>query len=74
MNPVILISIVLGALLLIMLVVGIVWAIASGFFGEDPRGRDPGLFGQFKLWGTGPEYVEFLRNKRKLLRRTRKKY
>jgi hypothetical protein len=73
-SPVIVISTVLGILLLAALVVGVARAVTSGFFGDEPGGRDPNLRGQFMLWGTGPKYIEFLQWKRNLIRKARKKY
>jgi hypothetical protein len=42
------------------------------FFGDDPGGRDPNLPGQFMMWGNGPNYIDFLRAKRKELMKKRK--
>jgi hypothetical protein len=49
-GSVIVISTALGILLLAALVLGIVCAVTSGFFGDEPGGRDPNLRGEFIRW------------------------
>ena len=63
---------ILGIAGLVLAVAFAAWAIGSGFFGDDPGGRDPRRPGQFGL--SVPKYVEFLREKQRLIRKSRKKY
>lgn len=64
-----------GIVLLVAVLAGIAYLFWMGprFFGDDPGGRDPNLRRQFLMWGNGPNYVEFLREKRRLLGRKRKR-
>jgi hypothetical protein len=54
------------------------WLLGSRFFGDDPGGRDPRTGPQG--WTAGqfgwlaPKYVEFLREKKRLMQKNRKKY
>jgi len=64
--------VLLAALALIAAIVWIISKLGPQFFGDDPGGRDPNLPGQFLLWGNGPNYIDFLRAKRKALARKRK--
>jgi hypothetical protein len=64
--------VLLAGLALIAAMVWIISKVGPPFFGEDPGGRDPNLLGQFLLWGNGPNYIDFLRAKRKALARKRK--
>jgi len=70
-------SVVFAILVVVALVLGVAylsWLLGSRFFGDDPGGRDPNLRGQFMMWGNGPKYIEFLREKRRLIRKNRRRY
>jgi hypothetical protein len=56
---------VVAALALIAAIAYVISRVGPPFLGDDPGGRDPNLPGQFLLWGNGPNYIEFLRAKRK---------
>ncbi|MDQ6883790.1 MAG: hypothetical protein M3077_06065 [Candidatus Dormibacteraeota bacterium] len=60
------ILVVLIALLVVGAVLVYGLCMSRRFFGNDPGGRDPNLPGQFLVWGNGPNYIDFLRRKRKL--------
>lgn len=73
-----LVSAFFGILAVIAIVVGVAyvsWLLGSRFFGDDPGGAITGPRG----WTTGPfgglapKYVEFLREKKRLIRKDRKK-
>lgn len=63
---------ILGIAESVLVVAFAAWAIGSGFFGEDPGGRDPRGRGQFGL--SVLKSVEFLRERQRLIRKSRKKY
>jgi hypothetical protein len=69
------VSIVFAVLAGFALLVAIAYVIsmaASRLFGDDPGGRDPNLPGQFLMWGNGPNYIDFLRAKRREMAHKRK--
>jgi hypothetical protein len=73
-NALSIVSLFFGLIILITAVAGAIYLFRIGprFFGDDPGGRDPNLPGQFMMWGNGPNYIDFLRQKRGLRRKKRK--
>jgi hypothetical protein len=70
------VSVFLAILALTAVVLGVAYLcrlVGSRFFGDDPGGRDPNLGGQFLMWGNGPKYIEFLREKQRLVRKNRRR-
>jgi hypothetical protein len=57
--------VLLAGLALIAAIAWVISKIVPPFFGDDPGGRDPNLPGQFMMWGNGPNYIDFLRSKRR---------
>jgi hypothetical protein len=71
-NPLTVVSVVFVAVVVLAgigMVVYVVATVGKRFFGEDPGGRDPNLPGQFLMWGNGPNYIDFLREKRRRMRK-----
>lgn len=69
------ISLLFGTLVVVALILGVAylsWLLGSRFFGDDPGGRDPRVTGHKEA--SVPRYIEFLREKQRLIRKTRRKY